>query len=235
MELIDHIFVVIFTVAYPVYGTLTYPKLKEAVAANKPGARSREFIETAFWLWGFSITAYIIWTSWERPFPELGLGTEMKWQFWAGVLLVVVVFIIAVAQCRAAAKGDEKITQTFKEKVKGVAELLPQTTKELKLFILLSITAGICEELLFRGYLIWYIKGMTGLTGAVIISAIIFGLAHSYQGLSGIIKTGILGLIFALVFVFTGSLWVPMVLHALVDIQSGLIGFYILGRNKETT
>jgi membrane protease YdiL (CAAX protease family) len=62
------------------------------------------------------------------------------------------------------------------------------------------------------------------LWGAVIVSSIFFGLGHSYQGVNGAVRTGLIGLAFAILYVGTGSIWIPIVVHALLDIlQGGMI------------
>ena len=60
---------------------------------------------------------------------------------------------------------------------------------------------------------------------AVVLSAVLFGMAHSYQGWNGGLRAGVVGLIFALSYVLTGSLWIPILLHIVVDIHSGLVGW----------
>ncbi len=104
--------------------------------------------------------------------------------------------------------------------------ILPRTGEERAWWIFVSLTAGICEEILYRGFLIHYFLAApfhAGLLLAVIISSVIFGAAHLYQGVAGVISTTILGLIFSSIFLMTGSLLVPMVLHALIDLRILLI------------
>jgi membrane protease YdiL (CAAX protease family) len=55
----------------------------------------------------------------------------------------------------------------------------------------------------------------------VLVSSVAFGLAHSYQGLGGIMRTGLVGLAFGALFVFSGSIWLPIVGHILVDVLQG--------------
>jgi membrane protease YdiL (CAAX protease family) len=62
-----------------------------------------------------------------------------------------------------------------------------------------------------------------GLIGALILSSCVFGFAHLYQGVVGIVQTTILGAIFGLVFIVTGSLLLPMILHVLIDLRILLI------------
>ena len=106
--------------------------------------------------------------------------------------------------------------------------LVPRTGVELGWWIGTSLTAGFCEEFVFRGYLIWVFQPSLGLWGAAALSVVAFALAHAYQGAKGILSTGVIGLILTLVVVILGSLLPAMALHALVDIGQGLIGWLAL-------
>ena len=103
---------------------------------------------------------------------------------------------------------------------------LPRTTEELRWFVLVCITAGVCEEVLYRGFLIaylavWPLKA-SGLT-AILFSSLMFGTAHLYQGVKGIVVTGIVGLVMAILFLWTGNLILPMVFHTLIDLRAWFI------------
>ena len=97
--------------------------------------------------------------------------------------------------------------------------LLPQTGRE-KLWSLLCLapTAGLCEEFLYRGFLLaevtaWFHSAVWG----VVISSIAFGFAHFYQGLNGMVRAGLLGALLAWPVVQTGSLYPSMTAHFLID------------------
>ena len=89
----------------------------------------------------------------------------------------------------------------------------------------LSVTAGICEEVLFRGYLPWALTPWLGWWGAVAFSTLSFGFAHSYQGRKGIIGSLTIGALMMLLVAITRSLLPAMALHAVIDVTSGLLGW----------
>ena len=98
--------------------------------------------------------------------------------------------------------------------------ILPVTREERRWFFVVSITAGVCEEVVYRGFLIHYLMGAPagiGVTLAVVVSSVIFGIGHIYQGVRGAIGTAILGFVFAVLFVVTGNLAAPILLHAAID------------------
>lgn len=102
-------------------------------------------------------------------------------------------------------------------------ELLPVTAPERALFVLLSLTAGICEELVFRGFLLRSLTLATGLTPlAVLLSAGAFGVVHAYQQPAGAVRAALMGVLLSLPVLFDASLISSMAAHALVDLLSGL-------------
>lgn len=101
--------------------------------------------------------------------------------------------------------------------------LLPRTGLERVFFVALSLSAGICEELVFRGFLIGALEAATGWTGfAVILSATVFGVVHAYQSRVGILRAGLLGLVLTVPYLATGSLIPSMLAHFLYDVVVGL-------------
>ncbi len=111
--------------------------------------------------------------------------------------------------------------------------MVPTRPSERVWFLGLSITAGVCEELLFRGLLPALLAAL--LQGpspwlVILLAAVAFGLAHAYQGVTGVVVTGILGAVLGVVYLTTGSLFVVMVLHALLDARVGLLPARVLDR-----
>jgi membrane protease YdiL (CAAX protease family) len=92
----------------------------------------------------------------------------------------------------------------------------------------LSFTAGICEEILFRGYLIWMLTPWLGLLGAAAVSAVMFGLAHGYQGGKFGPRAFYAGFVMTAFVLATGSIIPGMVLHALVDLVGGYAAYMAL-------
>jgi uncharacterized protein len=97
--------------------------------------------------------------------------------------------------------------------------LLPDTMREKLLAVLLvAPSAGFCEELLYRGYLLPQLSRYFSSTSwAWVASSAAFGLAHSYQGISGVLQAGLLGALLAYPMVKTGSVYPAMAAHFLID------------------
>lgn len=100
-----------------------------------------------------------------------------------------------------------------------ITYLLPRTQVEKIFWIILSISAGIAEELCFRGFVITRITMLTGsIWPGVLLGSFSFGLGHLYQGWAGVVLIGIYGVMFSLLYVARGSLVPCIIAHMLQDI-----------------
>jgi membrane protease YdiL (CAAX protease family) len=109
--------------------------------------------------------------------------------------------------------------------------LLPRTPGERRLFTLVGLTAGICEEWLYRAFFLAVVAALAGGPPEwvlVAVAAVAFGLAHAYQGVGGIVLTGVLGGVLAALYLSTGSLLLPVLLHAVIDLRFLLVPTRVL-------
>ena len=166
------------------------------------------------------------WTG--RPFAELGLDWPVGLRGRVGFGLDAIAMILLTLQLARLRTLDADKLDKARATLKRI-KIAPRSLGELAVFILVAITAGVWEELLYRGFLLWFLTPTAGLAGAVAISSAIFGLGHAYQGWRGALTTGLVGLVFALLYVASGSLWWLMLAHAMVDIYGGIAAFR-LGR-----
>jgi membrane protease YdiL (CAAX protease family) len=101
--------------------------------------------------------------------------------------------------------------------------LAPQSPVEIALWIALSVTAGICEETIFRGYLQKQFIAWTGsIPTGIFLSAAVFGLGHIYQGVRSTLVITVYGLLFGILAQWRSSLRPGMIAHALNDTVGGL-------------
>lgn len=105
--------------------------------------------------------------------------------------------------------------------VGDIGALLPRTRGELIYGAGLAINAGVVEELLFRLALPALVYGIVG-NGLIAfgVSCLLFGMLHLYQGLPGVLGATLLGVIFSIVYLLTGSILVVIVLHAVIDLRA---------------
>jgi uncharacterized protein len=113
----------------------------------------------------------------------------------------------------------------YRKAMPSLVFMMPVTTSERLWWALVSVTAGVCEELLYRGFLLQYLRGhlyggpALGITLAWLLSSLAFGCGHIYQGATGVVRTMIAGLMLGLLAILTGNLLVPIVVHCVLDLQ----------------
>jgi len=107
-------------------------------------------------------------------------------------------------------------------RLESVWFILPRTREARLWWAALSVTVGICEEIVYRGWMIPYLEGIApwlGPLGAVLAGAAVFGIDHGYQGWTGVVGTAVLALVFTVLYLLSGTLWIPIVVHVLVDLR----------------
>lgn len=125
-------------------------------------------------------------------------------------------------------KRLKKRSRTYRSAaaLKSLEYFLPATHTERRWWVLVCITAGVCEETLFRGFMLHYLHVLPwtlNLTLALLISSVIFGLNHLYEGIHGVIGSALAGFLFGLLFLLGGNLLLPIIVHALVDLRALVI------------
>ncbi len=132
--------------------------------------------------------------------------------FWGGALLLSL-FLVS--------SGVAKLLEILNYPVSGdVGLLLPQTLSGKITWFFLAFTAGFCEETAFRGFIMTRLR-LTGKLRSwlipVLVSSIAFGASHGYQGPPNMIVITSLGLLFALVYLRTKSIWPCVIAHFFLD------------------
>lgn len=129
--------------------------------------------------------------------------------------LVVGLVVLTVVGIRAAREQQDVMM------IGDIRSMLPRNRQELRLGALLSINAGIVEELVFRLAVPALVFGASGsAAAAVAFSLLLFGALHLYQGVAGIVGTTVVGALMMGLYLVTGTILVPIVVHALFDLRS---------------
>lgn len=230
MTFFDHVVVFIFAVAYPAYALFTVSKVKGRISAGSARARAQEYRATILVLCALALLAGSAWVYSGRPAADLGLAQPTGWRFWSSLVVVAVAVAGVVHQGREVMRSCAARAQVRRQ-MNRFGELLPHTRSEFALFVVLAVTAGVCEEILYRGFLIWYASQFAGTVVAVGIAALVFGFGHAYQGWRGAAQTFMLGVAFALLYLFTQSLWIPMACHIAIDVNGGILSYAAFTRD----
>ena len=226
---LDHLFVlVVLLLAFPLGGWWAYRRFLARLAREGGRALVREYRITILWLVALATATLALWTAAGRTLPTLGLtapregpASELVFGLSGGALIGLALRPLLVAFSAKAAAGIRK-------QMAKLEAFLPKTGEQLAWGLLVSLFAGLCEEIAYRGYLIPYCRFWLPEWPALIVAAAMFGLAHLYQGAGGTLLTAILGLAFGFIYVKTGSLALPIVLHAGVDISAMVTAWIVL-------
>lgn len=108
-----------------------------------------------------------------------------------------------------------------------IATMMPQTRIEAILWVLVSLTGGFCEEVIFRGYLQRQFSAFTkSLAAGIVLQGIVFGLSHGYQGWKMMSLIALYGVCFGLLAYWRHSLRPGIIGHAFQDTAGGLLTYF---------
>jgi hypothetical protein len=141
--------------------------------------------------------------------------------------LVILTVIASLAAAMGMLQGDA--AHRINEARQRLSFLIPRSGAEVLLFICMSAAAGICEEIVFRGYLLRQFTALTRCVPlAVALQAVLFGAAHGYQGGQRMVLIAAEGVLLGAVALWRRSLRPSMAAHALQDVISGLVARHSL-------
>jgi uncharacterized protein len=155
------------------------------------------------------------WSSIEDVLLDIGIA--------AGAWLTIVLLLGGIAIAMKL-NTPEKLG----EMRQAISFMLPHSRLELGLWTGLSATAGICEEIVFRGYMQQQFAALTGSTvAAIALQATIFGASHGYEGWQRMVLVGMMGAMLGLLAWWRKSLRPGMMAHAWQDVLAGWAGHWL--------
>jgi uncharacterized protein len=172
-----------------------------------------------------ALVVLLIWRSAGRPFSVLGLDIPIGFRGQIGFIIVAVLACYYANGIFLRNLSTDRL-ETVRERLERY-RILPETRGEFLVYPLVALVGSTSEELLYRGYLIWLLTPFAGIWGAAALSSFLFGLGHAYQGASGVLRTTLIGFMFALGFVLTHSLWWLMAAHIIVNLFGGAFAWKI--------
>ena len=173
------------------------------------------------WEWSWVIVLVIIVAPASIPLAALGLTPPkpIGWIIMAVLLLGIGLSVVLIRRSPGA-------MASMQGSLEASMILLPSTDTERRWYAATAITAGICEELLYRGFLIPYLHynfKVQDWTIIAVLSGIIYGLSRLYQGFKGFSQTALTGFAYTYVYLFSGSVVPAMVFHILVELRTLLL------------
>jgi CAAX protease family protein len=201
--------------AWAIRGVMHSDQMRAAVALNRIGMYGRtmlfEWLMFGFVILGVKLngTPLLVvlgerWNSTRQVLRDSGIAL---------VFLIASIFLESLLGSHLHGGGPDPAVQF----------LLPHGGSEIAVWMALSVTAGICEETLFRGYLQRQFTALTqnALLG-ILLSAVMFGTAHAYQGFPKAIQIGLLGAMYGTLAHWRGTVRPGMIAHTLQDVLGGL-------------
>jgi uncharacterized protein len=226
--MMQHLLFFFLLVVAPIWDLYAIPKLQRNPSSEH---KIRYYKLLCAWMWIASALAVVaigfrpLFTispspgeiSWLLPHPWVRYLVEA---LIAIAVIIIVVLPVGVVVWKKLTKRPLKYSAAAA--LKSFSYFLPATWTERRWWVFVSITAGVCEETLFRGFMLHYLHVFPwtlNLTLALLISSVIFGVHHLYQGAGGVAGTAIVGILFGLLFLLTGNLLFPIILHVLTDMR----------------
>lgn len=220
LSLVDIAMLAIIVIGLPLEALLNLKRDRAELASGKPDVRINRYTQTILLLWGLSLPIIVLWATTGRDWAALGFQIDSGTTAitgWGLAGLMAVFFTCQFALVARSTSVREKFRKGLAEDVL-VSNFMPQTDAERRVFNLLGISAGIAEEIIFRGYLIWALSLFMPLWIAAIAALLVFTLLHLYQGAKQLPVIFMFAALATLVFVLSGSLWPAIAVHVFVDV-----------------
>jgi len=200
-------------------------RMKKLLAMPRVSTMERLSLYASTIAFQWLAVAVVAWRAWAHGFTASQFGLIVPDR--SKILIAAVVGTATIASLQwLNLRRMGRIPVEARGSLQAIAErILPQSTVELLPYLALAITAGLCEEFLYRGFAMAVLLHV-GLPAwaVVLLSSVLFGLAHSYQGRGGIVMTLLIGLILGTSRLAYGSLVPAILWHGGVDVVAGTAG-----------
>jgi membrane protease YdiL (CAAX protease family) len=224
VTLLDAAFTAALALALPVHLYFSHRGEKRRDAEGQGHSRMQRYRGALGLIASLGGATLLVWAVSGRSWAELGFSASDNLYFLGGMGAVALACALLVAQsadvaCNAKTRAD------IAKLLDGQAEVdkfVPRTAGEFRMWSLVSLAAGVFEEIVFRGFLIWALAHWVPVWAAAALSIAVFTLAHLYQESAGALARVVgMAVILTLVVVLSGSLYPAMLLHFAVDLSSG--------------
>ena len=230
----DHLLALLVGVLFPAQALLATAPEDE----QEPEAWSSREKIAMYWLnsavlWVLAGLILLSWSASGRGLAALGFRSASALQSRADASWVLIalalLYVLDVAWKTASVERRRETRRRWRRDT----PFMPRTAAEVAHSLVMVISAGVCEEIAFRGHLISYLRASVGETAwavPVLLPAVLFGLSHRYQGWSAMAKIALMAAAFGAYYVITGTLWPLIVVHAAVDLVGVLLSPYMMRR-----
>jgi len=230
MYIIFLIMLLIFMLFIQINTALRKKKSKDVVRTEKK--QGKRYYRAMAWMWGSAIVFITISRIGGINFADLGLrGISFNYNIWFTAIVLIISGLMLLFSLRtlilslASRKFREKMrTEIGSDDV--ARDILPRTKKEKCQYVTLSFSSGICEELVYRGFMAFLLQAVfpeIPIFLIILITSVLFGIGHLYQGWQGVLQTGVVGAIFMSLLLVTNSLILVMALHFITNASDAFL------------
>jgi membrane protease YdiL (CAAX protease family) len=226
MTKIDAAYLALIATGLWIDARILWPSFLRRSGTDAARARIWLWSTTILFLWTLAGAGVAIWIVERRSWAALRFVAPHGWRAFATIFLllaVVVFYIQPVTKIARARRSNKRIKFP-----NDAARRSPHSRLDLAWWMALSVSAGFCEEFLFRGYLIWVLEPTLGLWVAAAVSLVVFTIAHAYQGTKGMVAVAAVGGLFTLIVLVLGSLVSAIGVHMLIDAGEGIVAWLAL-------
>jgi membrane protease YdiL (CAAX protease family) len=217
--LLDHLLAILLLLVVPI----------RALWRSRPGriasgTKMTRYITTIGMVAGLLTLLATSWLMTGRSAQTLGLNAPTSTPSLIGLGIAVAIFTaLALSKNKKAKPSQREEIETVRR------EIFPDTPNEVKLFLLLSLAVGGGWEVLYRGFLLYYLPSTTGLWGAIILAAFAYGAAHGFKTPNQFVGSILSALAFTIAYVVTSNLWWLMLIHIGVMLFGAIVSKTING------
>ncbi len=233
----DHFVFFVICVIMPIMSLMSKPPSSSTdIEMPRLPAKKHIYFSNGLMLWVGALMILTLWNLNGRSWELLGFKYPIINDvvlLLSGLLLLIYVGDSIYNVFYNAEGEEEEDAHTAMMK-----EILPQKWREYIPFTFLAFSAGICEEIIFRGFLVNYLLEQTkmytwGPFIAILIPAVAFAVSHLYQGWFNVVKIFSLSILFCGIFLLSQSLLLVMLLHVFVDLASGALVVMVAKSDKK--
>ena len=216
----DHLYAAVVFVAFPLYARYTFPALVDDIRRRGEPARINGYRHTVLTWIVFACVLLSGWHLFDRSWIELGFRWPPPLALACGLFVAAAGVAIFAQPLRRLAADPDNARQLHAD-LGDLIEFLPVSNRDQRWFRLVAVNAGLTEELVFRGYLLWYLGNYLDTWTAAVIAVLMFALAHLYQGIRQLPGLVIISSIAVALYLWTDSLLVPVLFHIAHDLVQG--------------
>ena len=223
---LDHGFTILIVLLVPVWGWRRYRRLRAQLLLDG-GQRRAAYRRGALTQIALALLLALLWRS-EGRVPRL-LGLHGTWtpMSWFGLGIGSVFAATHFVRMRRML-ADPPMLERLRTMVRTWDGLVPRSAADARAFLALTCVIAVVEELLYRGFLTWYLTPFVGTRTAFFLTPLLFAVAHLYQGWRGMANALVLGFVFSYLYAVTTSLWVPMGFHAVWNLMAAHVSRTVL-------